>query len=47
MVDSIESPKYPIWGTIYHPEYQIMEFIDKKWPIENDKYTNEIAYKIS
>ena len=47
MIDSIESPKYPIWGTIYHPEYQIMEFIDKKWPIENDKYTNEIAYKIS
>jgi hypothetical protein len=46
-IDSIESRKYPIWGTIYHPEYQGMEFVGKKWPVLKNTYTDEIAMRIS
>ena len=38
-VDAIEAKDYAMFGTIYHPEYQIMDFISKKWPTKDTPQT--------
>lgn len=33
-INAMEGKNYPIFATMYHPEYQLLEFIGKyKWPI--------------
>ena len=47
-VDSMESKDYPIYATMYHPEYQLLDFIGrKKWNLVKQKATDEIAFRIS
>ena len=44
----IEAYQYPIYGIMFHPEYQILEFTgDEGFELNNNKDTEEIAYKIS
>ena len=34
-IDAMESKKYPIFATMYHPEYQLLDFVgSKKWDIK-------------
>ena len=51
-VDSMEAKNYPIYVTMYHPEYQLLDFTGPKmWSLashtENKKFTDEIAFRLS
>ena len=48
-INSMEGKKYPLFLIMYHPEYQLLEFIGKqKWKLaKNRKMAEEIAYRIS
>ena len=47
-VDSMEGIEYPIFVTMYHPEYQLLDFIGrKKWNLVNEQATDEIAFRVS
>ena len=47
-IDSMESKDYPIYTTMYHPEYQLLDFVGKKkWNLVKQKATDEIAFRIS
>ena len=47
-VTAIENKKYPIWGTIYHPEFQIMNFDGpSRFVVQDTNQTQEIAYSLS
>ena len=48
-INSMEGKKYPFFLTMYHPEYQLLQFIGKqKWQLaENKKIAEEIAFRIS
>ena len=47
-INAMEGKNYPIFATMYHPEYQLLEFIGKyKWPIIKNQITDEIAFRMS
>jgi len=47
-IDSFEAYDYPIFATMYHPEYQTIDFIgSKKWDIKQNAATDEIAFRLS
>ena len=48
-IDSMEARNYPIMTTMYHPEYQLNNYIgEKKWAAATDrKAAEEIAFRIS
>lgn len=44
----MEHKKYPIFASMYHPEYQLLVFTgDKKWAIIDNEITDEIAFMFS
>jgi len=44
----MEAYNYPIFATMYHPEYQTLDFVgSKKWNIKQNEDTDEIAYRLS
>lgn len=44
----MEGKEYPIFTTMYHPEYQLLDFVGKyKWPVVKDETTDEIAFRVS
>ena len=45
----MEGKNYPFFLTMYHPEYQLLDFIGKeKWQLaEKHKMAEEIAFRIS
>jgi hypothetical protein len=48
----MEAKDYPIYVTMYHPEYQLLDFTGPKmWILasqsEKRQYTDEIAFRIS
>jgi hypothetical protein len=44
----MEAKNYPIYSTMYHPEYQLLDFVGKyKWDLVNNKTTDHIAFRIS
>lgn len=47
-VASMESRDYPIFTTMYHPEYQLLDYLgEKKWETGHKEHTEEIAFRIS
>ena len=47
-IDSMESYKYPIFATMYHPEYQSLDFVGAgKWNIGDNEETDTIGYTLS
>lgn len=45
---SMEAKDYPIYATMYHPEYQTLTFDSKlKWVLVANDITDRIAYRIS
>ena len=47
-VTAIENKHYPMWATIYHPEFQIMDYVgDNRLVTQNTNLTQEIAYQMS
>lgn len=47
-IDSMEAKKYSIYATMYHPEYQTLDFIGpKKWKMVANADTDEIAFRLS
>lgn len=47
-IGSMESKEYSIFSTMYHPEYQMLEFAGKKkWNLVNNDTTDEIGYRLS
>ena len=44
----MEAYNYPIFATMYHPEYQVLDFAtEKKWNIIGDNITDEVAFRLS
>ena len=44
----MEAYNYPIYATMWHPEYQILDYVgDKGWDVPDNKFTDEIAYRLS
>jgi hypothetical protein len=47
-IASMEANDYPIYTTMYHPEYQLLEFEGKlKWDLIANNITDEIAFRLS
>lgn len=47
-ISAMEHRKYPLYTSMYHPEYQLLEFTnDKKWLTIESAATDEIAYRFS
>ena len=47
-INSMEGKDYPIYLTMYHPEYQLLDFTGKKkWNLAKHIATYEIAFRIS
>lgn len=53
-INSMEMKNYPIWSTMYHPEYQMLQFYGaKRWNlakhdnIDLARDVEEIAFRIS
>ena len=48
-INSMEGIKYPWYLIMYHPEYQLIDFVGKKkWELsEHTELAEEIAYRIS
>lgn len=47
-IAAMEHKRYPIFTTMYHPEYQLLVFTgSKKWTIIDNEITDEIAYRFS
>jgi len=47
-IDSMEAKKYPIYTTMYHPEYQLLDFSGpKQWKLAANADTDEIAFRLS
>jgi hypothetical protein len=47
-INSMEGKNYPIYTTMYHPEYQLLDFVGKyRWPIVKNDTTDEIAFRVS
>lgn len=47
-IAAMEHKTYPLFTSMYHPEYQLLEFTgDKKWTIVGDETTDEIAFRFS
>lgn len=48
-IDAAEAKHYPIFMYMYHPEYQMLDFIgSKKWPLAKDhRAAKEIAFRTS
>ena len=48
-IDAMESPKYPIFALMYHPEYQMLKFLgEKRFPLSpNRKTVEEIGFRVS
>ena len=47
-INAMEHIKYPIFSTMYHPEYQLMDFAGpKKWHTVDNEITDEIAFRVS
>ena len=47
-VNAMEAKSYPIWSTMYHPEYQLLDFVGpQRWLLPDRKYTEEIAFRMS
>jgi hypothetical protein len=44
----MEANNYPIFGIMYHPEYQFLRFSGrKKWELVADDVTDEIGFRLS
>jgi hypothetical protein len=44
----MEAYKYPIFATMYHPEYQVLDFAtEKKCNIIGDNIRDEVAFRLS
>lgn len=44
----MEAKNYPIYTTMYHPEYQLLVFDSKlKWNLIANNVTDKIAFRIS
>lgn len=44
----MEAKNYPIFTTMYHPEYQAMTPVGNlKWETGPEEFTDEIAFRIS
>ena len=44
----MEHKTYPIYTSMYHPEYQMLVFTgDKKWTTIDNSITDEIAFRFS
>jgi hypothetical protein len=44
----MEAKEYPIFTTMYHPEYQLMDFLGElSWGTGHKEHTEEIAFRIS
>lgn len=47
-ITTMEGKDYPLFASMYHPEYQMLEFIGpQKWSIIGNKTTDEIAFRFS
>lgn len=47
-IDSMEAKNYPIYTSMYHPEYQLLDFGGpKKWKLATNDDTDEIAFRLS
>lgn len=47
-INSYESEHYPMYATMYHPEYQNLKFEGrKKWNLVANSQTDEIAFRLS
>ena len=47
-INAMESRHYPIFATMYHPEYQLLDFPGpKKWHLATSETTDEIAFRLS
>jgi anthranilate/para-aminobenzoate synthase component II len=47
-IASMEAKEYPIFTTMYHPEYQLLDYLgDKRWEGGHKDHTEEIAFRIS
>jgi hypothetical protein len=47
-INSFESNDYPMYATMYHPEYQMLKFEGKKkWNLIANSTTDEIAFRLS
>lgn len=47
-INSYESEQYPMYATMYHPEYQNLKFEGmKKWNLIANNKTDEIAFRLS
>ena len=47
-INAMESIKYPIFATMYHPEYQLLDFVgSKRWNLKQNNSTDQIAYRFS
>lgn len=47
-INSMEARDYPIFTTMYHPEYQMIDYLgNKRWTHGEEELTQEIAFRIS
>lgn len=47
-IDAMESRDYPIFASMYHPEYQLLDFEGpEKWNLVDNRLTDEIAFRLS
>jgi hypothetical protein len=44
----MEGREYPIFAIMYHPEYQLLDYLgSKRWEHGEKELTEEIAFRIS
>lgn len=47
-IDAMESVNYPMFATMYHPEYQVLDFPGpKKWRQAEKETGEHIAFRMS
>lgn len=48
-IDAAEAKNYPMYLFMYHPEYQMLDFVGtKRWPLAKDhRAAKEIAFRVS
>ena len=47
-IDTMEAKNYPIYTSMYHPEYQVLDFAGpKKWQLATNNDTDEIVFRLS
>ena len=47
-INTMEAKNYPIYTSMYHPEYQVLHFAGpKKWMLASSNDTDEIVFRLS